>query len=801
MEQSGERFIQSHLMKQERSDRASGMANHLSPDRRPSSRERLNESSRASREYRGSGRSYYHESKQRSTTHETQNNWKDEYRNRSERSRNDHKNRVDSKKNEWNRRERSRERDFCRKMNKRESLSPHDRHGRRNDHQAHKHSTSPSPSRHFSSQKKITQSHFSVFRRLEPPLNFNTPSTSKTTVSPSTRFEQRSQKTLIKTEVSPTGNKIQEEALSELDQSLKSFFGMSKDNETLVEQMNKFKDIENMAADVKNRCEKNYHNSLLNDLQSTGIYVRKDSLPSDVPILYSKSPEFYSPKTSNINQKENSSTPHSERITLYTDNSIRDVQSRTESNGSILDQSPNTSSSTQTHQQQDPRLRSRESNMIETLEPRRLCEQFGPREHSEARSIQPSNPFRNSNKFDVMRNSQAAVVDKQSNNLRNFDRPAVPANFLKSHRDNSQITTNTPIPPYSRPSDNNYVTSPVIRKANITYGDYKRRSQLERSQSVNIGVPTTSTSIVSSSTSSTQNKNPTEVIGIVINQDPPPTGRKRVEENVHPAKSRMNSSGHSPDKEVRSKNSDKSSVTNKTKFRIPKINKANSSNESRPMSDLDESSEKRIENRKEKNVNRTNDLRSKDDAKKKQTETSNNEPKIQENIPVSADTTFNTNSVGLNDEYTRDQSTDHDPSITTSIKEALLSLQTNLDKGKYEQIIKVITDVKGNDSNDNAVSSSTSKRDSTGSHEKSEPELSKDHKTPRKKKNELDRLNEDILANYTDVLKATGRRACTVNPRKEIIYDEDLSHSKPTKSTAKNTSKSFGSGDESDEIG
>lgn len=790
MEQSGDRLIQSKSYKKEQSEHDNqspeGLLNHASV--RPNKNETAS-TSKDRREIRNS----YNEDKHRSHNsrrREYCSRSPDSYQNRSpvenrrrspenyrakrsrsrssERYKSDHRHRTDLKKDDKSRRSRSRDRNFHRdhrrsdegyrrersydysrdreKFESNESYSHRSRHESsytRDSRDKSRYTDSPLPGVYDRSRSKVR----SVFDRLEPRMNLSNkpPLKRQKVANGKCRFEPNAEWD----DGSPP-QKIIVGDFSELETLTQNRFGRSKEDDKLSEIMKRQKEAEKLRDELKKQEQMEIANKLLNEIQGSGDYVRKDSSSA---ISSLDKGETRNSNESSQRIDRNGSVPNSE-------NSIpsqRTAAASQERNKPIMNKS---SSRPQyinpwLNQQPDPRQRnSNESDLHVTISPRVFGEHVTS--HGTAitsdQSLQafhafgnssnmpPINPLHNNN-GNLLNNAFPIVGQPIHNEQHPVHRETVPViaapqdnhppfnQNSNSYLNNSdqhvlnQMQSNQR--PFNKTPTHNS-SAQLNRKANMSYGQYKRaRESLEKTNGSNILVTTTTASPASSLANKTSEKD-TPAKNASASSD------KRSEDV--PANSSTDTSAHN--KSI-------------TKYRIPKLNRSDSSNKSKQQNQLQEALSKEKE-KSRKCSNQQNTEKSKERTPTR-TKTKNKDRRRSEISEISADTTTDAEQIQ----------------------------KTSSSRNK-SNVVDCSTPAVEQDDNDDAVSSSTSRRESfsttalnsslSDSNERPNKEKRKAAKT---KKNELDRLNEDIMANCNDVVMATGKRACTITLRKGQLEDPE----------------------------
>lgn len=799
MEQSGDRLIQSKSYKKEPPEQGNqspnGLLNHASTSKD-----------------RKDIRNTYDEEKHRSLYDKRRSEHRsrspDSYRNRSpidhrrrspenyrvrrssrssERYKSDHRHRMDFKRGDKSKRSRSRERHFHRDQRRSDEGYRHERSydhsGNRekfesNDSYSHRNRHDSSYMRDNRDKNRYTNSKVrSVFDRLEPRTSNKSSVKRQQVPNGRSRFESNAEWN----DGSPP-RKIIVEDFSELETLTQNRFGRSKEDDQLSEIMERQHKAEQLRAELKKQEEMEIANKLLNEIQSTGDYVRKDS-NSVISSLDKGKTRQLNKSSEQIDRIE--SLPNSENSTP----SQRIAVAPQGQNELIMNQSSSRLQyiSPWLNQQSDPRQRNiNESGLHVTVPPR----VFGQHVTSHGNGItsdqslqafhafgnssnmSPINPLHNNN--ENLLNSAFPIVGQPIHNelypVHGETVPIITSPPLSQNSNSHLNSSHQHIPNRIQSNERSFNKNPthnssvqMNRKANMKYGQYKRaRESLDKTNRCNILV-TTTTAPGASSIAEEQLRNE-KISKTATHFDSTRDSNKKDT----PAKNASGSSDKRSEN-VPANSSTNTSTQNKSinNYRIPKLNRTDSTNNSKQQNQLQEPSREKGKSRKSSNQKHAEKAIEKTPIR---TKTKDKDRRRSENFQVLADTTTDS------EEIQKTSSSRNESNVVDSNSPAV------------------------EHDNDDVVSSSTSRRESSGStalnsslSDSNERPNKEKRKTAKTKKNELDRLNEDIMANCNDVVMATGKRACTITSRKGLLEDS-------ISRTASDLDES-NSGESSDEIG
>lgn len=810
MEQSGDRLIQSKSYKKEPSEHGNhspeGSSNHTSL------RQTNNETVSTSKDRKAIQNSFNedgHRSHYDSRRNEYRSRSPGSYRHRSpvdnrrrspenyrirrsrSRSRDQYKgnprHRTDSKREDKSKRSRSRDRnshrdqrrsdegykrersyDYSRdreKFESNESYSHRSRHesSRDNNRDKSRYTNSPLTSVYDRSRSKVR----SVFDRLEPrPSSSNQSSVKRQHIeNGKSRFEPNAEWD----DGSPP-RKIIHEDFSELETLTQNRFGRSKEDDKLSEIIKRQNKAEQLRAELKKQEQMEIANKLLNEIQGSGNYVRKDS--NSVLSSLDKGETTNSIESSEQIDKNG----YLQNLTGNNISSQRTAVASQERSEPIMNKS---SSRPQyinpwLNQQSDPRQRKDNESGLHVTIPAGV---FGEHVTSHVNAITsdqslqafhafgnssnipPNNPLLNNNNGNLL-NDAIPIVGQPIHNEPEYavHRQTVPI-IAASQNNHSPFTQNSnsysndshqhvsnQMQSNQRPFNKNPMhDSPaqLNRKANLSYGQYKRaRESLEKTNRSNILV-TTTTASTASCLAKEQPRN--EAIPKTITQIDSTKDSNKTSDKDTSAKN-TSGSNDKRSEDVPANLSTNTSTQNKSKYRIPKLNRSGSSNNSQQQNQLQEPLKEKEKSKKKSNQKHTE--------------------KSKEKTPIRARTKDKDRRRSENSQFLADTTTDSE------------QIQKTLSPRNESNVVDSSTLAVDQDDNYDIVSSSTSRRESSGSTalnsslSDSNERLNKEtRKATKTKKNELDRLNEDIMANCNDVVMATGKRACTITPRKRQSED------------------------------
>lgn len=484
----------------------------------------------------------------------------------------------------------------------------------------------------------------------------------------------------VKTEQNGYTQSAELDTINETLRTANDRFGRSNNNNDLAEKIKEFEELQKLKENLLQKQKKDLILSMCNKMQTDGDYEMEmppsneysnfvqentklgisnelhpniNSLPVQYPIFQPTAPHIID--TSTINQSH-----HNNRFVLPENERSANITCTTSVQHNSSDESQNNAAFNSLQSQDCP---------ID------------------------SNPYKEQSNQFASTTTISRRDDPSSSNHQPTHRPSF---------DRSQPSGSTP--------------GSGVRKANMTYRDYRRAKQLEQAKNNS----TNSTSMVSSTTSSYNKDSHT------LNQNPfrsPPFSKESQSKTTKSLTSPVCTITRPPSDSEKDRNGDKSAAKSISKFKIPKIGR-NDIPTSVGDNQKDASKHKKTTSQFD-NISHTN--------------------KNSHNVSVTPD---------------KNKPVDIEVSIKNYIADSVKSgkildlLKDSVSEEKYKQLKKNMYGESSNgNENENAVSSSTQKPTSN-----TLPGTSKN--STKKTWKEVERLNKDICENIPDIY-GSDKRSCT----------------------------------------